>query len=78
MGDRQIKVYVSKYSNWNASELMYLYAKNTPGVSHERDKYMQTFLFIEGKKYRCKRWTIMPDFENEDCEAVTIDLEEME
>ena len=78
MPKKEIVVFVTKYYTWSASELMYLYAKNTPGVTHERDKYMHSILNIEGKKYQCSSWTITPDNENEDCEKVTIYLEEIE
>ena len=74
---KEITVFVPRTSNWSASELMYLYAKNTSGVHFERDKYMRCFLTIEGKKYQCQKWSIHPDIENEDCEEVIIYLEEV-
>ena len=43
---KEITVFVPRTSNWSASELMYLYTKNTSGVHFERDKYMRCFLTI--------------------------------
>ena len=77
MPTKEITIFVSRTSNWSAAELMYLYAKNTPGVFFERDRYMRCTLTIEGKKYQCQKWNIHPDEDNEDCEKVTIYLEEV-
>ena len=79
VGDDSVKtitLYVSKMSSWCVSDLMYLYSKNTQGVYFIRDKYMTPSLIIEGKKYRCSRWTIRPDENDGDFEKVTIDLYE--
>ena len=77
MPTKEITIFVSRTSSWCAAELMYLYAKNTPNVYFERDKYMHCTLTIEGKKYQCEKWSIHPDTENEDCEKVTIYLKEV-
>ena len=74
---KEITMFVSRYSNWSAAELMYLYAKNTPGVFFERDRYMRSSITIKGKKYCCHKWSIHPDEDNEDCEKVTILLKEV-
>lgn len=74
---KTITLYVSKMSNWSASDLMYLYSKNTRSIYFIRDKYMTPSLIIEGKRYQCSKWTISPDEEDEDFEKVTIDLYEV-
>ena len=72
-----LEIYVDKYWNYSASELMYLYSKNNPSVQFERDKYMNSTLTIEGKKYKCQSWSITPDKDNEDYDKVSIYLEEV-
>ena len=72
-----IEVYTLKATAWCANDIMYLYAKNTPGVSFERNKYMQGRLTIEGKKYKCQSWSITPDKDNEDYDKVRIHLKEI-
>ena len=67
-----IDMYVNKMSSWCANDLMYLYAKNTPGVLFHRNMYMQPHLIIKGVKYRCLQWSIHPDSENEDFEKVSL------
>ena len=75
--NKTIEVYVLNSNSWCANDIMHLYAKNTPGVTFERDKYMNGILTIEGKKYKCAKWSIHPDGENEDYEKVTLYLEEI-
>ena len=75
--DKTLDIYVNKYWNYSASELMYLYAKNNSSVNFERDKYMHVTLTIEGKKYQCLSWTIRPSDEDKDLEKVSIYLEEV-
>lgn len=77
MKEVTITIFVPTYSNWSASELMYIYARNNRGVEFFRDKYMKSYLYLKDKIYRCKSWTISPDPENEDVNKVTIYLEEI-
>ena len=76
--NKTIDVFVLKASSWCANDIMYLYAKNTPSVTFERDKYMHGILTIEGKRYQCVKWSIHPDIDNEDYEKVTLYLEEIQ
>ena len=75
--EKTIEFYTLKTTAWCANDIMYLYAKNTPSVSFERNKYMQGRLTIEGKRYQCIKWSIHPDVENDEYEKVTIYLEEV-
>ena len=74
---KTIDYVVNKHAPWSAKEVMYLYARNTPGVYAELDKN-DIYLIINNVKYKCITWGIRPDVFNEECEVVTIYLEEVE
>lgn len=73
----QIRIVVPKFSIFSVNELMYLYSRNNPYISHMISNN-KIFLFIDNVKYECETWTITPDDVNSNYEIVTIDLTSIE
>ena len=63
-----------KNRNFCASDLMYEYAKKTPGAKCRRDRYFTTLLSIAGIEYYYDHWSI--EYNADDTITVTSYLKE--